>query len=368
MSGLLIRVAALALILSLLAGQAWAARIKDVADFRGVRNNFLWGYGLVVGLNKTGDGNSNKVTRQAIVNMLENMGMTVTPDMVKSGNCAVVVVTANLPPFAKAGTTVDITVNSVGDAKSLQGGTLLLTPLRAGDNQIYVVAQGPVSLGGGYSVSGGGDSVQKNHPTVGVVPSGGIVEREVDFCFGRMGYVELSLRVPDFTTVSRVGQAINRELGENVAGTVDAATVRIDIPREYQGNLVALVAKIENIEVRTDSLAKVVVNERTGTVVMGENVRIGTVAVAHGNLNIQVQSHTSVSQPQPLSGGTTQVIQNKDIYVTEGRNNLFIISGGPTIDDLVRALNAVGASPRDLIAILQAIKAAGALEARLEII
>ena len=346
---------------------AFCARLKDIASIEGVRSNQLVGYGLVVGLDGTGDGTQAQFTTQAIVNMMERMGINVDPDKVKVKNVASVMVTAQLPPFAKVGQKIDVLVSSIGDAKSLQGGTLLLTPLRGVDGKIYALAQGPISIGG-FAASGAGASVQKNHPTVGRIPNGATVEATVPVDIDDKKDLKISLNQPDFTTVVRAARAINKAIGIPIAKAIDAETISVKIPPKYWGNAVGLIARIENVKVTPDIQAKVVVDERTGTVVMGENVRISEVAIAHGNLSIQIKENPMVSQPAPLSNGQTVVTPNTQIKAKEGGGKLILLKPGATIGQLVRALNAVGVTPRDLIAILQAIKAAGALQADLVII
>ncbi len=345
-----------------------AVRLKDIADLGGVRSNQLIGYGLVVGLDGTGDKTNTQFTVQSLANMLERLGIAVNSDKIKVKNVAAAVITANLPSFARAGNRIDVLVSSMGDAKSLHGGTLVLTPLRASDGKIYAVAQGPISVGG-FSVSGAsGGGVQKNHPTVGRVIAGALIEREVPSHFSQKDSLLITLRNPDFTTVSRLKQAIDNRLGENVTESLDARTIRLRVPHRFQDRVVALVASIENLDIVPDTLAKIILDERTGTVVMGENVRISTIAVAHGNLSIEVKERQDVSQPLPFSQGETTVTRESDITVTEEKAKLMVMPSGAKIGDVVKALNAIGVSPRDLIAILQAIKAAGALHAVLEII
>lgn len=351
----------------LCAVDAEAVRIKDLADIKGVRSNQLVGYGLVVGLDGTGDGKKARFTVQSMVSMLENMGITVEPGDIAVSNVAAVMVTADLPPFARSGNQIDVLVNSIGDAKNLQGGTLLLTPLKGANGQVYAVAQGPVNTGG-FSAGGSGGSVQKNFPTVGRVIGGALVEREIELNFNRRSTLTLNLRQPDFTTASRVSDAINALFFGNIAETPDAGTVQVKVPAAYMGNLVGLVAMIETLDVAPDALARVVINERTGTVVMGENVRLSTIAIAHGNLSIVIKESSQVSQPQPFSKGETVVSPDTDIAVKEEGKQLVLMQAGTSIGDVVRALNALGVSPRDLIAIFQAIKAAGALQADLEVI
>lgn len=357
-------------LLCLLLYPSWlgAVRIKDLVDIRGVRDNQLVGYGLVVGLDGTGDGKKSLFTIQSMVSMLEKMGITVKASDIAVSNVAAVMVTAKLPPFAKAGRRIDVLVNSIGDAKNLQGGTLLMTPLKAANGHVYAVAQGPVNTGG-FSAQGDAGSVQKNFPTVGRVIDGALVEREVDLHLNSRRSLTLSLRQPDFTTVTRMTEAINGLFYDRVADAQDAGTVEVKVPMAYLGNIVGLVAMIEKLEVQPDLTARVIINERTGTVVMGENVRISTIAIAHGNLSIVIKESPYVSQPLPFSkGGETVVTPDTDVSVAEGENQLVILPTGTSIGEVVNALNALGVSPRDLIAIFQAIKAAGALQAELEVI
>ena len=352
----------------LIVTEAHPARIKDIADIKGVRPNQLIGYGLVVGLDGTGDGKRSKFTVQSMSSMLEKLGITVDPEDIRVKNVAAVMVTANLPPFAKVGSRIDLLVSSIGGAKNLQGGTLLFTPLKAANGQIYAVAQGPVSTGG-FAVQGGsGSQVQKNFPTVGRVIGGALIEKEMPSDFDKKNALSLSLHAPDFTTASRVAIAINTALFDRVAHTPDAGTVEVRLPEQYLGKIVDFVTLIENLNVIPDSPSKVVINERTGTVVMGNNVRITTIAIAHGNLSIQISESEEVSQPLPFSQGRTEVTPESDIIVKEGRKPLFLVESGVSIGEVVKALNALRVSPRDLIAIFQALKAAGALQAELEII
>jgi flagellar P-ring protein FlgI len=345
-----------------------AVRIKDLADINGVRDNQLVGYGLVVGLDGTGDGKKALFTVQSMVSMLEKMGITINPNEIAVSNVAAVMVTAALPPFAKSGNRIDVLVSSIGDAKNLQGGTLLMTPLKAANGGVYAVAQGPVSTGG-FQASGAGAGVQKNFPTVGRVVGGALVEREIQLDLNSRTSLTLSIRDPDFTTAMRMTDAINALFYDHVAEAKDAGTLQIRVPMAYLGNIVGLVSMIEKLDVKPDMNAKVVINERTGTVVMGENVRISTVAIAHGNLSIVIKESPQVSQPLPFSqGGQTVVTPNSDVAVKEDTKKLVLMEAGASIGDVVGALNALGVSPRDLIAIFQAIKAAGALQAELEVI
>ena len=348
---------------------AHAARIKDIANIRGVRQNQLFGYGLVVGLDGSGDGNKSLFTVQSLASMLEKMGVTIDPDDLKVKNVAAVMITADLPPFARTGSRIDVLVNSIGDAKNLQGGTLLLTPLKGADGKVYAVAQGPVSTGGFSYGKGTGTGVQKNFPTVANIVGGALIEREIANNFNERELLTLALHAPDFTTATRMAQAINAAFGDALASAPDAGTIEVKVPDLYRGRSVELVALIENIGVTPDMVSKIIINERTGTVIMGENVRIATIAIAHGNLSIQVNRRDNVSQPLPFSrGGQTVVTSDRDLVVQEGRNPLFLVESGVSIGEVVRALNALGVSPRDLIAIFQALKAAGALQAELQII
>lgn len=344
-----------------------AARIKDIVDIKGARQNQLVGYGLVVGLSGTGDGKNAVFTSQSLAAVLDKMGVTVNPEQLKGNNVAAVMVTAALPAFAKTGSRIDVMVSSIGGAESLQGGTLLLTPLRAANSQVYAVAQGAVSTGG-FVVRGASAGVAKNFPTVGRVADGALIERELAVAFNEKERLSLALRAPDFTTAARVAAAINATVFNGAASTPDGGTVDVIVPQEYLGNVVAFVSLIENLEVTPDVESKVVINERTGTIIMGETVRISTVAIAHGNLSIQINESANVSQPLPFSEGQTVVIPQTDVAVQEGRNPIILVNQGVSIGDVVRALNALGVSPRDLIAIFQALKAAGALQAKLEII
>lgn len=344
-----------------------AARIKDIVDIKGARQNQLVGYGLVVGLFGTGDGKNSVFTSQSLAALLNKMGVTVDPEQLKGNNVAAVMVTADLPPFARVGSQIDVLVSSIGGAESLQGGTLLLTPLRAANGQVYAVAQGPVSTGG-FVVKGASAGVAKNFPTVGRVAGGALVERELSVAFNEKQRLCLALRAPDFTTASRVAAAINASVFNGAASTRDGGTVDVIVPQRYLGNVVAFVSMIENLDVTPDVESKVVINERTGTVIMGETVRISTVAIAHGNLSIQISESANVSQPLPFSDGRTVATPQTDVAVQEGRSPIYVMNQGVSIGDVVRALNALGVSPRDLIAIFQALKAAGALQAKLEII
>jgi len=358
---------ALLLILLLLPSASSAARIKDIAQLEGVRSNQLVGYGLVIGLNGTGDSNGTQFTVQSLVNMMERLGVTVNPDDVKVDNVAAVIVTAELPPFAKTGSTIDVLVSSIGDADSLAGGSLLMTPLKAPDGKIYAVAQGPLVVGS-LAFGGKAAKVQKNHPTVGRLPGGALVEREVPFTLDTDSQLRYQLADPDFTTVSRIATAINTYFKSPLAVAVDSASLNVAVPPPYRQRLVEFVATLEGLPVQPDATAKIVVNEKTGTIVMGEGVRIATVAVSHGNLNLVISESAEVSQPYPFSMGETVAVPETDIAASEDEGNLVVLEMGVSIGDVAQALNAIGATPRDLIAIFQAIKASGALHAELVIL
>ena len=352
-----------------LVGPAHGVRIKDIVEIKGVRSNQLVGYGLIVGLNGTGDSDNATFTNQSMAAMLEKMGVTVLPKDIAVDNVAAVMVTADLPAFARTGGRIDVLVSSIGDAENLQGGTLLFTPLKAANGQIYAVAQGPISTGGFQVGSASGSGVQKNFPTVGRVVNGAVIEKEIQTNFNAKKSLTLTLHNPDFTTASRVAQAINIAFYEPIARTLDAGTIEVKVPENYRGNMVPMVTKIEKLGVTPDAVSKVVINERTGTIIMGKNVRISTIAIAHGNLSVEIREDQRVSQPLPFSrGGQTVVTPESEVLVEEGNNPIFLVESGVSIGELVRALNALGVSPRDLISIFQALKAAGALQAELEII
>lgn len=338
-----------------------AVRIKDLADVEGVRSNQLIGLGIVTGLQGTGD--KGAMATQMLRNLMSQFGVTVDDRAVKSKNAAVVNITADLPAFARPGQRIDVTVSAMGDAKSLQGGSLIQTPLKAADGAVYAVAQGPVVVGG-FSAGGQGATAAKNIVTVGRVPGGAIVERDVesDFTAGRQ--ISLLLRNPDFTTSDRMARAVNDAFGA-VAAAVDGGRVTVNIPPAYAHSPAAFIARLEGITLRPDSTARVVVNERTGTVVMGGDVKISAVAVAHGSLTVQVAESPVVSQPQPFSGGQTAVVPRTGVDVQESSAQLIALNATSTVKQLVDALNSVGASPRDIIAILQAVKEAGALHGEL---
>lgn len=356
----------IAIAISFFAANADAARLKDLASFEGVRSNQLIGYGLVVGLNGTGDSSNTEFMQKSLGEAFARMGISADPKKFKVKNVASVMVTSDLPPFARQGSKIDVLVSSVGDAKNLQGGTLLMTPLKAANQEIYAVAQGPVSIGG-FVVASNDTSIQQNHPTVGRISNGAAVEKEVDFALEDMSHLKLALHNPDFTTALRMSERINELLSGNYAKPVDSGSVDIKVPGHYDKKLVQMISRIESVEVQPDVQAKVVLNERTGTVVMGENVRISTVAVAHGNLTIQVTTQFQVSQPNFFSRGETKTVPQTSILADTGEEGTLGIVEGVSIGELVKALNELGVTPRDLIAILQAIKASGALQADIEI-
>ncbi|MGQ9524037.1 MAG: flagellar basal body P-ring protein FlgI [Armatimonadota bacterium] len=356
---------AVALCLALSSAVAQTVRIKDLATVGGVRSNQLVGYGLVVGLNGTGDSQQVRFSSQSIANMLQRFGVTVSPSGLRAKNVAAVMVTADLPPFARAGSRIDVTVSSLGDATSLQGGTLLQTPLMGADGQVYAVAQGAVSVGG-FTAGGTGTAVTKNHVTAGRIPAGAIVEREVPMPIGKSGAILLTLGASDFVTASRVASAVNAKLPGS-ASAVDAATVRVDVPPNRASDLVGLIAELEELAVEPDAAARVVVNERTGTVVVGGAVRISAAAVTHGDLHVEIGVDTIVAQPPALSGGSTAVVTQPTVSAKEEARAMVAIKATASVDDLVKALNALKVTPRDVIAILQALKQAGALHAALEV-
>jgi len=363
------------------------ARIKDIASIKGIRPNQLFGYGLIIGLNGSGDKAGTGFTIQGLVNMLERMGVHVSAADVKVSNVAAVMVSATLPPFARIGKKIDITLSSIGDAKSLSGGTLLLTPLQGVDGKTYALAQGAVSIGGYTAGGDAGGGVTKNHPTVGRISGGATIEREIPLSIMNKQELTIMLDNPDFNTVTRVADAINTRLEESLATPIDSGTLKLKIPARLQGKVVNLIARVGDLEVTPDNIAKIIVNEKTGTVVIGQNVSIQEVAVAHGNLSIQIKETKEVSQPLPFSpaglgagpkevgggiiaapGGSTIVTPDSDVRVAEERNQLILIPPGNTIGELVKGLNAIGVTPRDLITILQTLKVAGALQGELEII
>jgi len=345
-----------------------ATRIKDIIDVEGVRDNMLVGYGLVVGLNGTGDSlNNSPFTEQSLIGMLERMGVNTRGTNLRTRNVAAVMVTATLPPYAASGTRIDVSVSAMGDAKSLLGGQLLVTPLMGADGEVYAVAQGSVAISG-FTAQGQGASVTRGVPTAGRIASGAIVEREIQFALAELPVIRLSLKNPDFTTAQRIAQAINSRMRTNAAQATDPASVLLTVPPHRRGDVVGLMTEIEQIRVEPDQAARVVIDEKSGVIVMGENVRISTVAVAQGNLTVKITETPQVSQPAPFSQGQTTVVPRTDIEVDEGGDKrMTVLPAGISLQELVTGLNALGVGPRDMITILQSIKAAGALQAEIEV-
>lgn len=357
------------LLLALAMHGAGAERIKDLATIAGVRNNQLVGYGLVVGLTGTGDQTTQTpFTVKSLKSMLSNLGVNVPPEVnLQLKNVAAVSIQADLPPFAKPGQNIDITVASIGNAKSLRGGSLLMAPLKGTDGAIYAIAQGNVVVGG-LGAEAGGSKITVNVPSSGRIPNGATVERQVPDTFGKEGPIVLNLRQADFTTAERMVEAVNKALGGDMAQAVDATSIQVQGPAD-RNQRVSLIAVLENLEVvPAKTAAKVIINSRTGTVVIGENVKVGPAAVSHGNLTVTISSEPVVSQPAPLSRGQTVVVPNTQITVDQEKKPMFLFNPGIALDDIVRAVNQVGAAPSDLAAILEALKAAGALKAELIII
>ncbi len=351
-------------------GEAFAtSRIKDIADFEGVRDNQLIGYGLVVGLNGTGDNiKSVDFTKESLISMLDKIGINARDGQLKANNVAAVMVTANLPAFARQGSRIDVMVSALGDAKNLQGGTLLATPMQGADGEIYAVAQGQIAVGA-VSARGTNASVVKGVPTAGRIASGAIVENEIPFDLDSLKTIRIALRNPDFTTSRRVADAINAMLGTTAAQALDPATISLDIPKKYQGKIVDLMTRVEQLQVQPDQLARVVIDESSGIVVIGKDVKINRLAIAQGNLTIKITDIPFVSQPLPFSNGTTVSGVTTAININEGIDaKLTVVNTGVNLQELVDGLNALGVTPRDLISILQAIKASGALQAEIEVI
>lgn len=348
--------------------QAAPARIKDIVDMEGIRENQLVGYGLVVGLNGTGDSlNNSPFTKQSLQSMLERLGVNTQGENVRTANVAAVMVTANLPPFATQGSRMDVTVSALGDSKSLQGGTLLVTPLLGADGEVYAIAQGSVSING-FSAQGDAASVVSGVPTTGRISSGALIEREIEFHLGSQSTLRLALRNPDLTTARRIALAVNDFIGAPTAVPEDPATVRLTLPRGFNGNIVDLLTDIEQLIVQTDQTAKIVIDENSGIIVMGKDVRVSAVAVAQSNLTVTIAENPEVVQPNPLSAGQTAVEDNTTLNVNQSDTALQVVPETVTLQQLVDGLNALGISPRDLIAILQAIKVTGALQAEIEVL
>jgi flagellar P-ring protein precursor FlgI len=364
--GFWIALLSLALVMPAVPAQA-TSRIKDLANIEGVRQNQLIGYGLVVGLNGTGDTLNNiPFTKQSLQAMLERMGVNIRGATIRTGNVAAVMVTGNLPAFGTQGTRMDVTVSSLGDSKNLQGGTLLVTPLLGADGNVYAVAQGSVAIGG-FQAEGEAAKIVRGVPTVGRIANGAIIEREIEFALNRLPNVRLALRNADFTTAKRIAAAVNDYLGAKSAEPIDPSTVQLSIPQEFKGNVVAFLTEIEQLQVEPDLAAKIVIDERSGIIVMGRDVRVATVAVAQGNLTVTISESPQVSQPNPLSRGRTVVTPNTRVGVTEDGKKFALVKDGVSLQQLVDGLNGLGIGPRDLIGILQAIKAAGAIQADIEV-
>ncbi len=347
-----------------------SSRVKDLVEVDGIRDNMLVGYGLVVGLNGTGDSLKNApFTQQSLQTMLERLGVNTHGTTMQTKNVAAVMVTTNLPAFSTQGTRIDISVSAMGDAKNLQGGTLLVTPLFGADGQIYALGQGPVTIGG-FSAQGDAASVTRGVPTAGRIANGAIVEREVAFSLASQHVLKFSLHNPDLTTATRIAAAVNAYLGSNIAEATDPATVNVNVPANYPSGVVGLLTDVEQVKVDPDQPAKVVIDEQSGVIVMGANVRISTVAIAQGNLTIRVNETPQVSQPAPFSNtGTTQTVPRTSIQIDDSKGNkMAVLHDGVALQNLVDGLNALGVGPRDIISILQAIKAAGALQADIEVI
>ncbi|HEY1474446.1 MAG TPA: flagellar basal body P-ring protein FlgI [Pseudolabrys sp.] len=365
-----LRAALLAVLLTAFAApNAWAtSRIKDLANIEGVRQNQLIGYGLVVGLNGTGDTLNNiPFTKQSLTAMLERLGVNIRGQTLRTGNVAAVMVTANLPPFGTQGTRMDITVSALGDSKSLMGGTLLVTPLLGADGNVYAVAQGSLAIGG-FVAEGDAAKITRGVPTVGRISNGALIEREIDFTLNKLSQLRMALRNPDFTTAKRIAAAINDFIGQPTAEPLDPATIGITIPQQYHGNVISLLTEIEQLQVEPDLGAKIVIDERSGVVVIGRDVRVSMVAVAQGNLTVSVTETPEVSQPAPFARrGRTTVVPRTSIGVQEDGKKVFVVREGVSLQQVVDGLNAMGIGPRDLITILQAIKAAGAIQADIEV-
>lgn len=352
------------LLIFLLTLAASGARLKDLVDLEGVRDNQLVGYGVVAGLAGKGDSQQTVFSNQSLTNILERMGVAVSPTAIRVKNTASVMVTATLPPFAQPGTRIDATIAAIGDATTLQGGILILTSLRGADGQVYAVAQGPV-VTGGFVAGRSGNTQAVNHPTVGRAPNSAIVERAAPSVAPKT-VARLQLREPDFTTSTRIAEAINKRFAN--AHAENAGLVSVPIPAEFANRSAEFIAQLETLDVEPDRAARVIVNERTGTIVLGKDVRISPVAIMHGNLNVEVQSTPEVAPPNGMSQGTTQVVEQTKVAVNEEKSRNVVLKEGATIEELVRALAAIGSSPRDVIAILQSLKSAGALEADIEVL
>jgi flagellar P-ring protein precursor FlgI len=341
--------------------------VRDITTIEGIRENPLIGYSIVVGLKRTGDSQQTQFTTQALANVLQRLGAQIPAASIQILNVAAVMVTASLPPFARPGTALDVTVSSIGDAKSLEGGVLLLTSLHAADGQVYAQAQGPLTLGG-YTVSSGGSSKVVNHVNVARVPGGGTVERDTSIDLKHLKVLSLSLREPDFTATRDIADAINREFGKDLAAALDSRHIDINVEQAGASSVPTLIAKVQNLVVSIHPPAKVIMNERTGTIVMGGDVKLSPVSVLHGDLTVEITTTFAVSQPLPLSNGKTEVVPQADVRASDKSVRSFQLKEGANVEELINGLHAMGATARDIVAILQAIKAAGALQAELEVI
>ena len=357
------------LVLSVISNANASSRIKDIVFFVGVRKNMLVGYGLVVGLSGTGDTlQTGHFTKQSLRAMLNRLGVKPTEGGLDSKNVAAVMVTASLPPFARQGARIDVTVSALGDSKSLLGGTLLVTPLLGADGEVYAVSQGQLAVGG-FQSGGAAETVTKGVPTSGRIANGAIIERELGFEFGNRKSINLALRNPDFTTARRISQAVNAFLGTPAAAASDPTTVRVNVPRSYQGNVVNLLTDIEQLRIEPDQMARIIIDEQSGTIVMGKNVRISTVAIAQGSLTIRITEAKQVVQPGPFAEvGETTTVDRTNVEVDENEDKkLTVFESGVTLQEMVNGLNSLGIGPRDMITILQAVKSSGALQAEIEV-
>lgn len=360
----------ISLLLLYAAGAMGQVRIKDITDIRGCATIQVIGYGLVVGLDRTGDGTKSEFTIQSIVNMLERFGLQVDPKQIKPKNVAAVMVTAELSPYAQPGSRLDVTVSSISDATSLQGGVLLMTPLLGNNGEVYIQAQGAVSVGGFSAGGGGGGSVSENHTLVGRIPSGGLALQRSPVQMNDEGYVTFLLRNPDFTTASRIAAALNDEYNQPIAVIADAGSVEARVPPDNSGSdsIMEFIARCENLEVIPDTPAKVVINERTGTVVVGSKVRLSQAAITHGGLTISITPKKEISQPAPMTQGVTTTVETQQVQVEAKESSMLVVENTPDVEAVAKALNELGVKPRDVVAIFQALKQAGALQAELVII
>ena len=357
---------ALALLTCVGSSAGAVSRIKDLANIEGIRQNQLIGYGLVVGLNGTGDTlNNTPFTKQSLQGMLERLGVNIRGQQIRTGNVAAVMVTANMPPFSTQGTRIDVTASAMGDAKSLLGGTLLVTPLLGADGNVYAVAQGSLAVGG-FQAEGEAAKITRGVPTVGRLTNGAIIEREIEFSLATLGKLRLALRNADFTTAKRIAIAINDYMGTPVAEPLDPSTVQLTLPPKFPQNLVAMLTEIEQLQIEPDEVARIIIDERSGVIVIGRDVRVSTVAVAQGNLTVSISEARQVSQPNAFANGRTREVARTRVEVTEDGKKLAVVSEGVSLQQVVDGLNALGIGPRDMITILQAIKAAGAIQADIE--